>query len=188
LVGTLGHNNWTAWFQDSIEAIFQSDSSLGMCTPISLLVLLHHFALASNQAREVYDQQHSNDQTGAAHEDVPPWIQSFFCLFEAQQNVPSASAQAAEARNERRSVVSGLTGRQAPLGNYHGHGPAQLRSKTLTDSGAMRMRQMYAGDVETEVVGDDAMNNQMDDILVEGINDTANEHPTCCRRTTNSTR
>ncbi len=37
-------------------------------------------------------------------------------------------------------------------------------------------------------MGDDAMNNRMDDILVEGINDTANEHPTCCRRTTNSTR
>ncbi len=142
MVGTLGHNNWTVWYQDNIEAIFQSDGPLGMYNPISPLVLLHHFALASNQAREVYDQQHSNHQTGATHKDVPPWIQSFFHSFEAQQNVPSASAQAAETRNERRSVVSGLTGHQAPLGNHHGHGPAQLRSKTLTDSGAMRMRQM----------------------------------------------
>ncbi len=109
-------------------------------------------------------------------------------MFEAQQNVPSVSAQAAETRNERRSVVSGLTGRQAPLGNHHGHGPAQLRSETSTNSGARRMRQMYAGDVETEVVGDDAMNDQMDDILVEGINDTANERPACRRHTTNGTR
>jgi len=90
---------------------------------------------------------------------VPPWIQSFFCLFEAQRNVNSASVQAVETRNERCSVVSGLTGCQAPLGNHHGGGPAQLRSKTLTNSGARRMRQMYAGDVETEVVGDDAMND-----------------------------
>jgi hypothetical protein len=110
-----------------------------------------------------------------------------FCLFEAHQNVPSASAQAAETRNEGCSVVSGLTGCQAPLGNHHGCSPAQLRSKTLMNSGARRMRQMYAGDVETEVVGDDAMNNQMDDILVEGINDTANERPACCRLTTNVT-
>jgi hypothetical protein len=41
---------------------------------------------------------------------------AFFHLFEAQQNVPSASAQLAESRNERCMVVSGLTGRQAPLG------------------------------------------------------------------------
>jgi hypothetical protein len=77
--------------------------------------------------------------------------------------VPSVSAQAVETRNERRSVVSGLTGRHAPLRNHHGHSPAQLHSKTLMNSGTRRMRQMYAGDVETEVVGDDAMNNQMDD-------------------------
>jgi hypothetical protein len=44
---------------------------------------------------------------------------------------------------------------------------------------------MYAGDVETEVVGDDAMNDQMDNILVEGINDTANERPARCCRITN---
>ncbi len=137
--------------------------------------------------KEVYDQQHSNDQTGTDHKDVPPWIQSFFCLFEAQQIVHSASAQAAETRNERRSVVPGLTEHQASLGNHHSCGPAQLHSETLINSGARRMRQMYAGDVETEVVGDDAMNNQMDDILVEGINDTANEHPACCCRTTNGT-
>ncbi len=187
LVGTLGHNNWMPWFQDKIEAIFQSDGTLGMYNPISQLVFLRHFALASTQVREVYDQQHSNDQTGAALKDVPPWIQSFFCLFEAQQNVPSASAQAVETGNERRSVVSGLMGCQASLGNHHGCGPAQLRSKTSTNITARRMRQMYAGDVEIEVVGDDAMHDQMDDILVEGINDTANEHPACHCCTTNGT-
>ncbi len=47
---------------------------------------------------------------------------------------------------------------------------------------------MYAGDVKTEVVGDDAMNDRMDDILIEGINDTTNECQACCRRTTNGTR
>jgi hypothetical protein len=55
LVGTLGHNNWTVWFKDNIEAIFQSDGPMGMYNPISLLVLLRHFALALNHVREVYD-------------------------------------------------------------------------------------------------------------------------------------
>jgi hypothetical protein len=84
-------------------------------------------------------------------------------LFEAQQNVPSASAQAAKTRNEWCSVVSGLTRHQAPLGNYHGHGPAQLCSKTSTNIGARRMGQMYVGGVEFEVMGDDAMSDKMDD-------------------------
>jgi hypothetical protein len=44
---------------------------------------------------------------------------------------------------------------------------------------------MYAGDVETNVMSDDAMNNQMDDFFVEGINDTANDCPACHRCTNN---
>jgi hypothetical protein len=55
LVGTLGHNNRAVWFQNNIEAIFQSNGLLGMYNPISPLVSLRHFALASNQAKEVYD-------------------------------------------------------------------------------------------------------------------------------------
>ena len=185
LVGTLGHNNRTAWFQDNIQAIFQADGPLGMYNRISSLVLAWHFSAASNQARELYDRHHSNDQSGAEHEDVPPWAEHFFCLFEAQQNVPSASAQLAETRNERRMVVSGLTGRQAPLGSNHGRAPAQLRSETSRNVGTGRMRQMVVGDVDVEVMGIGAMDDLMDDFLVEGFDDTANERPACRRRTNN---
>jgi hypothetical protein len=80
-VGTLGHNNRTTWFQDNINAIFQANGPLGMFNQVSPLVLLHHFSLVSNQARELYDHQHSNNQSGATHKDVPPWVQNFFvCL------------------------------------------------------------------------------------------------------------
>ncbi len=58
---------------------------------------------------------------GAEHEDIPPWALQFFRFFESQQNLPSASAQAAEFRSERRSVVASLTGRQAPLGYVRKH-------------------------------------------------------------------
>ncbi len=111
LIGTLGHNNRTTWFQENIDAPFQSDGPLGMFNQISPLVLAGYFSLASIQAREIYDQNHSADQSSAAHEDVPPWAEKFFGLFEAQQNMPvSASAQAAEISYKRRSVALALTG------------------------------------------------------------------------------
>jgi hypothetical protein len=79
--GTLGHNNRTAWFQENIQAIFQADGLLGMYNQVSPLVLLHHFSVASNQARDLYDRHHSNDQSGAEHKDLPPWAGHFFiCL------------------------------------------------------------------------------------------------------------
>ena len=110
LISTLGHSNRTTWFQDNTEAIVQAGGPLGMFRSVSLAVLARHFTAASIQARDIYDHNHLVDQSGAAHKDEPPWAQHFFRLLEAQQNVPSASAQAAELRSERRSVVSGLTG------------------------------------------------------------------------------
>ena len=87
----------------------------------------------------LYDRQHSNDQSGAAHEDVPLWARQFFCFFESLQNMPSISAQAAETRIERRSVVSGLMGRQAPLGSHQGQRPVQLRTELSRNVGTGRL-------------------------------------------------
>jgi hypothetical protein len=53
-----------------------------MVNAISPLVLAHHFSTALNQAKEIYDRHHSNDQSGANHKDVPPWVQQFFLLRE----------------------------------------------------------------------------------------------------------
>ncbi len=176
LIGTLGYHNWQTWFQENVDAIFQSVGPLGMFNQVSHLVLAWHFSMASSQAKEIYDHLHSNDQTGAAHEDVSPWAQQFFCLFEDQQNLPSASAQAAETRNERRSVVTGLIGRQAPLGNHQNQRPVQLRTEMLRNIGTPRQRQMNMGDFNLEVVGEDTINNERmeDKFLVEGLDDTIN--------------
>ena len=156
-----------------------------MFNRVSPLVLLRHFSAALNQARALFDCRHSNDQSGAEHEDIPPWAQQFCCFFESQQNFPSASTQAAEIRSERRSVVSSLTGRQAHLGNSHGQGPVQLRTETSRNAGSGRMRQMSVGDYNVEVVGNNAMNsmNDEDSLLGEGVDDTAEERPACHRRT-----
>ncbi len=168
MIGTLGFNNRQSWFQQNIDAIFQSDGPLGMFNAISPLVLAHHFSTASNQAKEIYDCHHSNDQSGANHEDVPPWVQQFICLFEAQQNMPSAFAQAAESRSERGSVVAGLTGQQAPLGSHQGQRLVQLCTEMSRNIGTARQRQMHMGDFNAEVLGDEMMNKRIDEeFLVE---------------------
>ena len=99
--------------------------------------------------------------------------------------MPSAYAQAAASRSERRSIVSGLTGRHTPLGNHHdGSGPVQLRAETSTNIGTRSIRQQHIGDVDVEVVGDDAIH----DWMVEGDDDIANERPAQRRRTQNGVR
>jgi hypothetical protein len=104
--------------------------------------------------------------------------------------VPSASAQAAELRSERRSVVSGLIGRQAPLGNHQGQRPVMLRTETSRNLGTGQMRQMQMGDVNVEVLRDDAMNDRLDDqlLLVEGVDDSVEELPVRRHRTQNGVR
>ncbi len=186
LIRTLGYTNWQSWFQESVNAIFQSDGPLGMFNQISLLVLAQHFYTASNQAKDLYYCHHSNDQSSAAHKDVPPWAQQFFPLFEAQQNLPSASAQASESRSERRSVVSGLTGQQALLGDHQGQRPVQLCTETLRNIGTPRQRQMNMGEFNVEVLGEETMNERMDEeFLVEGLDDTIDERPALWRQTNN---
>jgi hypothetical protein len=189
LIGTLGYNNRQTWFQENVDTIFQSDGPLGMFNRVSPLVLARYFSMASNQAKELYDRHHSNDQSDAAHEDVPLWAQQFFCLFEAQQNLPSASVQASETRSERRSVVTGLMGRQAPLGNHQRQRPVQLCMETLRNIGTPRQRQMNMGDFNMEVMGEETINERMDDeFLVEGLDDTVDEHPAHRRQTQNGVR
>ncbi len=103
----------------------------------------------------------------------------------------SVSDQAAVDRSERRSVVAGLTGRQAPLGSYTtGQCPVQLRSETSWNIETPRMRQMHMGDVNVEVLGDETMNKRLDEefLLVEGIHDAIEERPARWRRTNSGVR
>ena len=69
--GTLGHNQRTQWFNENVDAFFQADGPLGVFNRVSPLVLLRHFSAAQNQARAFFDRRHSNDQSGAEHEDMP---------------------------------------------------------------------------------------------------------------------
>jgi hypothetical protein len=119
LLGSMGHGNRQAWFQSTASMLFQSDGPLGGFNKVSASVLMRHVSAAERHARGMYGCSHSSNTTGAEHEDVPAWASHFYQLFEAQQNIPSVSAQVGEVRDERRSIVAGLVGCQAPLGHHH---------------------------------------------------------------------
>jgi hypothetical protein len=74
--------------------------------------------------------------------------------------------------------VTGLMGQQAPLGNHQSQHPVQLCTETSRNIGTPRQRQMNMGDFNVEVMGEDTINERMDDeFLVEGLDDTVNERP-----------
>ncbi len=157
--------------------LFQHDGPLGCFNSVSNLILMCHFSIAQRQARELFNQRHSSDQSGAGEKDIPPWARYFFRFFEAMENNPSASAQAAEVATQRRNVVTSVMGRQAPLGHHPETGPVQLPTETRGSdrpvSGSVQRRQQSVGDFETEILG----NN------VEGVDDTENRRPAQRSRT-----
>jgi hypothetical protein len=183
-LGSLGQNSRLAWFQENIEAIFQTGGPLGMFKVVTAPVLARHFGNAQSHAKEFFDRYHSADQSGASHEDVPPWVQHFFRMFETLQNITSASSQAAATRNERRSVVAGVMGRQATLGSHPGNRTVPIRTETARNAGTPRQRQMHMGNFNVEVLGDETMNERLleDEFLVEGLDDVMEERPARRRR------
>ena len=176
-LGSIGTNGRTACFTENSPILFQHDGPLGCFNSVSNLIMMRHFSTAQHQARELFNQRHSSDQSGTGEEDIPLWARHFFRFFEAIENNPSASAQAAEVATQRRNVVSSVMGRQAPLGHHPGTGPVQLPTETRGSnrpvSGSVRRRQQSVGDFETEILGDN----------VEGVDDTENRRPAQRSRT-----
>jgi hypothetical protein len=129
-LGSIGTNGRTACFTENSPILFQHDGPLGCFNSVSNLILMRHFSTVQRQARELFNQRHSSDQSGTGKEDIPPWARHFFRFFEAMENNPSASAQAAEVATQRRNIVSSVMGRQAPLGHHPETGPVQLPTET----------------------------------------------------------
>ncbi len=86
--------------------------------------------------------------------------------------------------------MTGLIGRQAPLGNHQNQRPVQLCMETSRNIGTPRQRQMNMGDFNVEVLGEVTINNERmeDEFLVEGLDDTVNERPAHWRRTNTGVR
>ena len=186
IVGSLGHNNRSTWLRDNNNALFAADGPLSAYHPLTISVMQRHLRNAQQAARIVYERDHSNDQSGAAQEVVPSWARTFFTLFVAQQNVETRNAQAARARDERRTTVASITGRQAPLG-HDGTGRAELRTETSPNEGIPAMRQQVVGNVNMERLNASDNNEEevFGDKLVEGRDDDARRRSAPCRRNIN---
>ena len=117
IAGALGHNNRAEWVRRNIDAIFHEDGPMGRFIPLSAQVFQRHLGAAQRLAQSMYTREHSNDPSGARHEDIPVWIQHYFRLFVAMENQDSSSQRAAQTRTEQATVVASLIGRQAPLGS-----------------------------------------------------------------------
>ena len=81
IAGALGHNNRAEWVRCNIDAIFQEDGPIGRFILLSAQVFQHHLGAAQRLAQSMYTREHSNDPSGARHEDVPVWIPHFFGCY-----------------------------------------------------------------------------------------------------------
>ena len=187
IVAALGHSNRTTWIGTHIDAFFRPTGPLGKFVSVTQQTLMRHLKGAEAVAKSHWRQHHSGDRTGASQEDVPPWAAAFFPLFSGVGSELPNGAQAAAAREEHRSVVASLAGRQAPLGIQSG--PAQLRTETARNTGAPVMRRQIIGNVDAETVYEEGGGEEYDgEFGEEGRHDVAHRRAAPRRRTTNGTR
>lgn len=174
IIGALGYNSRTRWFQTHTNALFANDGPLSAYRYVEPATLMRHFTQAQRLARTFYTRDHSNEQTGRAHEDIPQWTNLFFRLFEAADNQETRNSRTAAARDENRAIARGVIGAQAPLGVENNGHPVQLRTETSRNVGQPGMRQQSLGSVQEERVN-----------LMEGRDDVVNRRPAPQRSNTN---
>ena len=74
IVGALGRINCTIWICQNLAAVFRDDWPLSMLSPLFEQVFQRHFSQPQSLACSLFDRDHSNNLTGAGHEDVPQWV------------------------------------------------------------------------------------------------------------------
>ena len=165
------------WISENIDMFFSADGPFQSFRPIGVERFRRNLKACEELARRMYHQDHSNDTTGAAQEDVPAWAQVFHRFFDEVSATETRHQRAACSRAVMQVNVRSLAGAQAPLG-YDGRGPAELRTETTRNEGDPSERVRSVGNVEVEIV--QAPPNDADanaDNLVEGRNDVVNVQP-----------
>ena len=177
VIGALGHGNRNNWIRDNVSSFFQPDGPFAAFQPVNAATLQRSLSAPITLARSFYTRDHSDDTTGAAHEDIPDWARRFFPLFEAQQNYENNNARTAAARDNSRSVARSFIGAQAPLGQAPIQGPARLRTETSRNIGSSNLRQQSIGGVSAESVSVEDITDNPGDASQEGSGDSQRRRP-----------
>ena len=70
IAGALGHNNRAELVRCNIDAIFRVDGPMGRFILLTARVFQCHLGAAQRLAQSMYTREHSNNPSGARHEDV----------------------------------------------------------------------------------------------------------------------
>jgi hypothetical protein len=70
-VGSIAHSVHGAWFAANVDILFQDYAPLGTFNPIEPQMLMRHFGVALQQAKDYFNQEHSSKQSGAGKEEIP---------------------------------------------------------------------------------------------------------------------
>ena len=71
IIAALGHKKPGRWVGTNINAFFQEDGPLGGFMPVASVIFQWYFSAVQRLARSMYNRDHSNDQSGSSHEDIP---------------------------------------------------------------------------------------------------------------------
>ena len=110
---------------------------------------MRHIRDVLSLAKQVYYPDHSNDQAGDEHEEIPAWMNWFYRLFREEEGVETISAQAERERGKSRAVAASLVGHQSLLG-YSGAEPRDFCTETTRNAGAHSNCCQVIGQLETE--------------------------------------
>ena len=122
------------WISENIDMFFSADGPFQSFRPIGVKCFRRNLKACEELARRMYHQDHSDDTTGAAQEDVPAWAQVFHRFFYEVSATETRHQRAARSRAVMQVNARSLAGAQAPLG-YDGRGPAELRTETTRNEG-----------------------------------------------------
>ena len=74
------------WFAANTDVLFQDNGPLGTFTPILPQLMMQHFGVALRQARVLFTQQHSSEQSGAGKEEIPAWARCCYRYFKVLES------------------------------------------------------------------------------------------------------
>ena len=83
IYGSFGGRNRTSWVRARLSALFAAGGPLELFNNVQAPEFMRKIRACQDLVRVHYDRDHSHDKTGVLGEDVPHWMEWWFCLSAA---------------------------------------------------------------------------------------------------------